>query len=151
MENEIKTPAIMVDVDGTLALMHHKRSPFDWDKVGMDLPNKSVITLVNNLYKLREIAYCASEEIAILIMSGRDGSCNKETKNWLDEHKVKYDDFFMRPEGNFEKDSVVKHRIYIEEIYPHYDVQFVLDDRNQVVDMWRSIGLPCFQVAPGNF
>jgi hypothetical protein len=101
MENEIKTPAIMVDVDGTLALMHHKRSPFDWDKVGMDLPNKSVITLVNNLYKLREIAYCASEEIAILIMSGRDGE--------------------------------------------------ILDDRNQVVDMWRSIGLPCFQVAPGNF
>ena len=26
-----------------------------------------------------------------------------------------------------------------------------LDDRNKVVDMWREIGLTCFQVAPGGF
>ena len=32
-----------------------------------------------------------------------------------------------------------------------YRVLFVLDDRNQVVDMWRDIGLTCLQVADGNF
>ena len=32
-----------------------------------------------------------------------------------------------------------------------FDVKFVLDDRDQVVEMWRDMGLPCFQVAPGDF
>ena len=31
------------------------------------------------------------------------------------------------------------------------DVFAVFDDRNQVVDMWRSNGLTCFQVAKGDF
>jgi len=33
-----------------------------------------------------------------------------------------------------------------------YDVLLVLDDRNQVVDMWRKeLGLTCFQVDYGDF
>ena len=32
-----------------------------------------------------------------------------------------------------------------------YNVHFVLDDRQQVVDMWRSLGLTVFQVAEGDF
>ncbi|MDJ0647343.1 MAG: hypothetical protein QNJ60_01435 [Xenococcaceae cyanobacterium MO_188.B19] len=28
---------------------------------------------------------------------------------------------------------------------------FILDDRQQVVDMWRSLGLTVFQVAEGDF
>jgi hypothetical protein len=27
----------------------------------------------------------------------------------------------------------------------------VLDDRDQVVTMWRGLGLTCLQVAPGDF
>jgi hypothetical protein len=27
----------------------------------------------------------------------------------------------------------------------------VFDDRDKVVAMWRSMGVPCFQVAPGDF
>jgi hypothetical protein len=31
------------------------------------------------------------------------------------------------------------------------NVAMVFDDRQQVVDMWRSNGLTCFQVADGDF
>ena len=31
------------------------------------------------------------------------------------------------------------------------DVFLVVDDRNKVVDMWRSLGLTVFQVAEGDF
>jgi FMN phosphatase YigB (HAD superfamily) len=31
------------------------------------------------------------------------------------------------------------------------DVFLVVDDRNKVVDMWRSLGLTVFQVADGDF
>ena len=31
------------------------------------------------------------------------------------------------------------------------EILFVLDDRSQVVKMWRELGLTCLQVADGNF
>jgi hypothetical protein len=46
---------------------------------------------------------------------------------------------------------VVKLELFDEHIRDQYDVQFVLDDRNQVVDMWRQLGLTCLQVGPGAF
>jgi hypothetical protein len=56
----------------------------------------------------------------------------------------------MRKDGDFRADNVVKQEI----LDAHIDkdrVLFVLDDRQQVVDMWRRNGLTCFQVAEGNF
>jgi hypothetical protein len=57
----------------------------------------------------------------------------------------------MREAGDSRKDSIVKQELYERHIKPSYDVFVVLDDRNQVVDMWRSLGLVCLQVAPGDF
>lgn len=57
----------------------------------------------------------------------------------------------MRPEGDERKDSIVKQEIYEKYIKDRYNVRFVLDDRNQVVDMWREVGLKVLQVAPGDF
>jgi hypothetical protein len=57
----------------------------------------------------------------------------------------------MRSEYDMRKDSIVKEEIYRQEILGRYNVWLVLDDRNQVVDMWRNLGLRVLQVAPGNF
>lgn len=57
----------------------------------------------------------------------------------------------MRKDGDFRKDSIVKEEIYREWIEPFHEVLFCIDDRKQVVDMWRSIGLTCLQCAEGNF
>lgn len=135
-----KPQAIIVDVDGTLALMGD-RSPYDWSRVGEDKPNEVIVELVIQL----------SKRYKIIIVSGRDGSCFAATLGWLRTYCVPYEKFLIRTVGNNEKDSIVKERIYRKEIEPFYDVQFVLDDRDQVVKMWRSLGLTCFQVADGNF
>ena len=57
----------------------------------------------------------------------------------------------MRPEGDFRKDAVVKLELFDEHVREHFDVKGVVDDRDAVVAMWRSLGLMCMQVAPGNF
>ena len=49
-----------------------------------------------------------------------------------------------------QRDSLVK-RGLLEEIGQLYAVRGVLDDRNQVVEMWRAAGLTCLQVADGDF
>lgn len=140
MANSLKK-AVLVDVDGTLANMAGQRGPFEWDKVFKDKPHQDIIDLVNDLY----------ENYHIIILTGRDGVCEEATREWLDEHEVCYHELFIRKAGDFRKDSIIKHEIYLKHIYPRYEVKFILDDRNQVVDMWRSIGLRVLQVAPGDF
>ncbi len=149
VENYVPKPgtrrAILVDVDGTLARMDG-RGPFEWKRVGEDQPVQTIIDLVNN-----EFVKAGDETVTVIIMSGRDGSCQNETVEWLDRHGVGFDMILMRPAGDMRKDSIVKLELFNEHIRDFYDVQYVLDDRNQVVDMWRTLGLTCLQVAPGDF
>ena len=138
-----KQPAIIVDVDGTLADMKGVRTPFEWDKVEYDKPHRDIIQLVQHLEETG--AY------KIIITTGRDGVCERATRQWLEAWQVPYDDFYIRKAGDFRKDNIIKSEIYMDHIRPKYDVKFVIDDRDQVVDMWRSLGLRVLQVAPGNF
>jgi predicted kinase len=138
---EDEPEAILVDVDGTLARMNG-RGPFDWLRVEEDEPVDTVIDIVDN--------ECSSGT-KIIVMSGRDGICQPHTERWLDKHGIFHDALFMRAAGDMRKDSIVKLELFNKHIRHNYRVKYVLDDRDQVVDMWRSLGLTCLQVAPGDF
>lgn len=134
--------AVIVDIDGTVALMTD-RSPFDPTRVGEDLPNTPVIQIVCQLWE-------AGNEI--IFVSGRSSVCREATERWLQEHvPVEIEALYMRAEGDYRKDSIVKRELFDQHIRFHYDVKAVLDDRDQVVRMWRSLGLTVLQVAEGNF
>lgn len=135
--------AVLVDIDGTLAIRTGDRSPFDWSRVGEDDPNPPVIELVQIIR--------AAGQHRIILMSGRDESCRTQTEMWLDAQQVPFDELYMRPEKDNRKDSIVKEELYRKHVDGRYDVAFIVDDRNQVVAMWRSLGLSCFQVAEGDF
>lgn len=138
---ERRDKVIMVDIDGTLAKMNG-RGPFEWHRVGEDSPIHHMIDLVR-LYD--GMGYL------IILMSGRDSVCRKETVDWLEKYDVPYDYLHMRPEGDMRKDSIVKHELFWTHVGPFFAVDVVFDDRSQVVKMWRRIGLTCYQVAEGNF
>lgn len=138
-----KQKAIIVDIDGTLADMRGVRGPFDWDKVHLDRPHEDVIELVRDLK--------STSKYKIIIITGRDGVCEEATLEWLVGHMIPFDVFCMRKAGDFRKDNIIKSEIYMDRLRPKYDVKFVIDDRNQVVEMWRSLGLRVLQVAPGDF
>ena len=87
----------------------------------------------------------------IILVSGRDECCRKDTEAWLEKHNVPFVKLFMREEGDNEKDTVIKERIFRDHIASNYLVWFVLDDRDCVVKMWRDLGLTCLQVAEGGF
>ena len=59
----------------------------------------------------------------------------------------------MRPHKtmNFIPDEVLKKQMLDDAPFNKDEVLMVVDDRQKVVDMWRDIGLNCFQVAPGDF
>ena len=133
-------PAIIVDVDGTLAKMEN-RSPYEWDRVDEDSVHEEVREAVNKLFP----------DYSILVVTGRDGSCKELTRQWLNENGIMFDQLWTRPEGDTRKDFTVKREIFDDNIRGEYDVKFVLDDRNQTVRCWRQMGLKCFQVSRGNF
>jgi predicted kinase len=135
-------PAVLVDIDGTVALFNG-RSPYDMTRVSSDLPNAPVIAAVRAMHAAgHEVVFC----------SGRSDDCRDETAAWLAEHVgVPYSGLFMREFGDQRRDSVVKSEIFEKEIRSRFHVVGVFDDRQQVVRMWRSLGLTVFQVAEGNF
>ena len=86
-----------------------------------------------------------------LITSGRSARHRSPTERWLALHGIAYDRPLMRAADDNRKDVVVKREMYEAHIEGRWSILFVLDDRDQVVEGWRSLGLTCFQVAEGDF
>lgn len=149
--------AIVCDLDGTLSLFNskrsdgsvdvrhsnaHTRSPYDASKCDEDTLNDQVAAVIESMNRAGyHIIFC----------SGREDCYRPQTETFIKKHLGVGYELHMRKTGDMRKDSVVKEEIYQGQIAPNYNVFLVLDDRNQVVDFWRSKGLTCFQVAPGNF
>ena len=132
--------AVIVDMDGTLALMNG-RSPYDVSCCDLDLPNYPVLETVQKL----------QDSKTIIIMSGRTDDGKEKTESWLRKYEVKYQHIYMRATGDMRKDSIIKQELYERFIRDKFNISFILDDRQQVVDMWRGLGLTVFQVAEGDF
>lgn len=141
--------AYIVDLDGTTALFQGKRSPYDYTNVLDDEPNLPVIDVVTKL----------AENSTILFTSGRPDSCRDQTIQFIEKYiltpewwdtKSDYK-LFMRTTGDSRTDYIVKYELFDNHIRNNYNVLGSFDDRNQVVYMWRQLGLTCFQVARGDF
>lgn len=145
VQDESLPRCVLVDIDGTVAAMGN-RSPFEWHKVGIDTPKWPIINLVK---ALQALGY------AIVFFSGRDSVCREETMAWLSQYfgwqEPEYE-LFMRSERDNRKDAIIKQELFEKHIVGRYYVELVVDDRQQVVDMWRrTLGLTCVQVDYGDF
>lgn len=81
--------AIIVDVDGTLALrnlnLENPRGPYEGERVKEDLVNEPIADLVTSLKAL---------QFKVLIVTGRDGLYESLTKEWLTEQGIPFDECF---------------------------------------------------------
>lgn len=141
-----KIPAIICDIDGTLAL-RGDRSPYDHSTCIEDEVNRPVVSVLRSLggrtYR--------NGKCEILLVSGREEKFRQMTEWWLATHEIPYDFLFMRATDDTRPDTEVKEELYRQKVERCYEVKFVLDDRNRVVKMWRDLGLTCFQVRDGDF
>lgn len=145
---EFAKKAVIFDLDGTLAL-HVARGPFELKKLSTDAPNKMVVQYLKMLHH---------SGYSIITVSGRESGTEEDpmeyyeaTKAWMDKYGIPYETHIQRAQGDERKDDIVKEEIFWNKIAPHYDVKLAIDDRNQVVEMWRRIGVECWQVNHGDF
>ena len=139
-----KPKAIICDLDGTLSIIDPEvRGPFEAEKSDLDTLNAPVA---------RILALEAAQGTKILLLSGRQEKDREPTLRFLKNNGVYYDFLYMRTTADQRKDSIIKKELFDKYIRDNYSVQYVLDDRDQVVDLWRrELGLVCFQVNYGTF
>lgn len=145
----MRKPAILIDIDGTLANIDKRRREFlkekDWDsfysKIHEDHLNVWCHLIIE---KFRG-------DHQIVLVTGRRQIYEKETLSWLKSNNVTYDKIFFRPGDDFRPDDIVKMEIFENHIRNSFDVLFVIDDRASVVEMWRNLGLICLQCDVGDF
>jgi len=143
--------AIMCDIDGTLAL-HQERNPFEYYKCLTDKVNTPVKKLLQEFsenYKI--IMVTGREDVQYLETEQEYSSVLEYTEAWLEQNEILYDEIFIREFGDHRPDYVTKKEIYENYIKDRYNILFVVDDRLQVINMWRELGLTCFDVAGHNF
>lgn len=156
-------PAYIFDIDGTLANLQHRRhflerDPKDWDSfydvdtILKDKPYSHIVRLARTLHKGGEM---------LVFCTGRPERLRLPTIKWLYYHVI--DDtavvsrLYMRPDRmadhgpDHREDHVVKRDLLKRIVWDGFTPIMSFDDRKQVVDMWRSEGIPCAQVQEGNF
>ena len=119
----------------------------NWDKfsseelINKDLPNVPVVKTAKLFHQ---------NGFKIYVLSGRSNKTKKITTQWLNKYNVPFDLLKMRDKNDTRPDEVIKKEFIIgfdilENIF------LILDDRDKVVKMWRSLGFQCFQVNEGKF
>jgi predicted kinase len=143
VQDESAQKAIIVDLDGTYALIGD-RSPYDAERCDVvDFPNQPIVDTVKLFH---DAGY------KIIFCSGRMEKHREASIRFIEKYSnnITYE-LFMRQTDDMRKDVIIKEEIFRNKIEGKFNIKLVLDDRSTVVDGWRQLGLTCLQVAPGNF
>jgi phosphoglycolate phosphatase-like HAD superfamily hydrolase len=143
---------VIFDIDGTLANIEHRRAfvrdkPKNWPAFNKAMVNDTPHDDVIWLFKLMQ----NEPDTIMLVASGRGEEDREKTEKWLLEQRVVYQKLYMRPAKDSRRDDIIKEEILAQIRAEFGEPYMAIDDRNQVVDMWRRNGLRCLQVAPGDF
>ena len=140
---------LVVDCDGTICNVEHRRGLLpDWnaffEAMDDDTPVEAVADIV--------ATYKASPNIQIVLCTGRPEKYRERTAKWMDKHAIPFDLLFMRKDGDYRADYIIKREMLVEMQRREFDILFVIDDRTSVVERcWREAGLVCLQAAKGDF
>lgn len=144
---------VIIDIDGTCSNAEHRKylidgsqKPKNWDefydRCHEDQPHDDIKDLVWML---------AKQYFKVHYLTGRVERVRGKTLDWLKNHGFPTGHLEMRPDGDHRMDSIVKAEMAQRLGLTPSNTLLVLDDRDQVVRMWRASGFRCLQVADGAF
>ena len=141
---------IVFDLDGTIADVQHRvhlvqRPKPDWRGF-----HKSCSADKVNVWCLELAKSMAAAGYKIVVVSARSREAEPETIEWFARHwdtaGFNYALNLIRAEGDYTPDQILK-KAWLDSSGLKERIQFVVDDRTRVVDMWRENGLTCLQCA----
>jgi hypothetical protein len=133
--------AIIVDLGGTLAHRVERPKEAYKDRFHEDIVDHVVKDIVNMFFDSKHM---------VIILTGINEDGRESVEEWLHHNGVGYDFIFMKNKIIDNRDTLdFKKWVYNVAIKPNIDVSFVLEDREDVVEMWRNMGVKCLQTASG--
>ena len=135
--------AIIIDLDGTVALNTHGR-PF-YGKGAAEAMHLDKEWTASTKF-IRE--YCETFDCFLIVVTGRPGTPEmvEATKKWLDDHWLTPTEIYFRNPNDYRKGDIVKAEIFNNHLKGRFQFDFVLEDSHKCVLAWRNLGLLCFQV-----
>lgn len=155
---------IICDLDGTLFGIEHRRhhvakvpgkkrdfKAFE-AAIPQDTVNEAVFRVIQDVVEMRN--HPDDRFYRVVFVTGRHERTREMTEEAIAVHCKWYPSsdytLHMRPDTDNRADNIFKQEV-LDTKLDKDRILFCLDDRQQVVDMWRRNGLTCFQVAEGNF
>jgi HAD superfamily, subfamily IIIB (Acid phosphatase) len=139
------------DIDGTVADLSHRLHHITGEKrddraffaaCAKDEPISHILGLAGDLVRAgRQIVW----------VSSRSDECRDQTIDWLKSHNAPAWPLYMRKADDDRPDNIVKGELLDQLMADGFNPLMAFDDRDRVVKMWRARGIPCAQVAEGDF
>lgn len=141
--------AVLVDLDGTLLNNDHRQHFMQEAKPNWkaffaamthDTVNPEVAVVVDLMYKW--------SQAAVILVTGRPATYQQQTLENLYAQNVSFSALVMRHEKDNRSDVVTKQEMLEQIKFMGYQPVMAIDDRPEVVHMWRTNGIRTLQTDP---
>jgi hypothetical protein len=121
-----------------------------WDdfhsRCGLDAPHAAEVEIVKAWIRAGHL---------VIFLTGRSAKFRGITQHWLTLRGLPVAPLFMRDSGDFSRSSEYKLNlikiIEAEVLKPGDTIDWILEDNQHCVDMWRANGYTCLQPRAGAF
>lgn len=142
-------PCILVDLDGTLLnnehrQVHMQQNPPNWKRFFEEMKHDVAYPEVRFLTNLMFL----HTEAAVILITGRPSQYHGMTLQSLHDNGVCFTTLVMRAQTDNRSDVEVKLDMLKGIEHMGFKPMLCIDDRPEVVGMWRERGVPCLQADP---
>lgn len=148
-------PLYIVDLDGTISDPTHRRHLLK-PKTDERMDEFYSLCHLDGVHQhVVDTIKCLQQFADVWVWTGRRDDTRDVTLDWLEGDaclSINDDELKMRPYGDRQSDETLKESWLLAMSKDDRErLIAVYEDRSRVVAMWRRNGVPCFQVAPGDF
>ena len=119
---------IICDIDYTLSVPID-RDTYDFKNSLNDKINTYIYSIISNI---------DNSTTSLLLVTGREEKFKDVTKEFLVKNNISYHTLFMRKNGDYRPNQIIKKEIFIDQIKPKWNILYTLDDNQETVKMYNS-------------
>ena len=161
----MKDKCIIVDIDGTIALdKHGEIIPTDFTREGWNEFHKHMdmydadrfIPIWSTINMIECIVNDSLGTISIFFVTAREDTGGGKIRDNTLEFLTNYfpcvvdEQLYMRAENDFRSSAEVKRDILLHYVLPKYNVLFAVDDEEDNIKMFQTLGITAYKVYLGD-
>ncbi|MBP7929397.1 MAG: hypothetical protein KAZ88_09665 [Acidimicrobiia bacterium] len=89
--------------------------------------------------------------LTLVLLTARPVTVRPQTERWLADNHIRHDVLLMRPYGDYTASTDFKRNATAELLREGYEIVLSVEDDPRNVEMFRSLGIPCYYVHSGYY